>query len=126
MKTVNEGFDVAPFRFPDSPPHEARFEEARDVEVVEAAFTGPVPRTACLQYLRKVWPHERVERAADMDLVRPSQFGWLKMDDQFTPEWADAATRVTRVGARTLRFTFQPLRMEIPEFPDAAQYDGGN
>jgi hypothetical protein len=123
MKTVNEGFDVAPFRFPDSPPHEARFEEARDVEVVEAAFAGPVPRTARLQYLRKVWPHERVERAADMDLVRPSQFGWLKMDDQFTPEWADAATRVTRVGARTLRFTFQPLRMEIPDFPDAAQYD---
>ena len=112
-------FDVAPFALPNGPDGEVRFEEARDVEAVEIVFVGSAPRVARLQYMRKVWPHTRIESTENMDLVRPGQFGWQRMDDLFTPGWVDAAADVSPVGPRTLRFTFKPLRNEIPEFPDA-------
>ena len=92
-------FDVAPFGFPNCPAGEVRFEETRDVEMVEVVFEGPAPETLKLQYLRKYWPHERIERLGDLDQERPSAFGWLGMDDLFTPEWVDAAVEVSRVGS---------------------------
>ena len=74
-------FDTAPFRLPNTPGNEVRFEETRDVESVEVVFAGRAPRGARLQYLRKRWPHDRIERAADLDVHRPSQLGWMGMDD---------------------------------------------
>jgi hypothetical protein len=116
-------FDIAPFALPNGPAGDLRFEEPRDVEVVEVVFASFAPDTARLQYMRKVWPNTRSESPADLDLTSPTPFGWVRMDDLFTPAWVDAAVKVTRVNARTLRFAFQPLRVEIPEFPGAAEYD---
>lgn len=116
-------FDIAPFALPNSPPGELRFEEPRDVEAIEVVFAGPAPLEARLQTMRKVWPHTRIERPGKLDQERPMSFGWQRMDDLFTPEWADAAVEISPVGPRTIRFTFKPLRTEIPEFPDAGQYD---
>lgn len=116
-------FDIAPFALPNTPATDVRFEEERDVERVEVRFRRRVPAGVRLQYLRKVWPRERVERGPGLDLVRPSQFGWFRMDDQFTPEWVDAATDNAPLNTRTLCFTFRPLRTEIADFPDADQYD---
>ena len=126
--TANEAhdmkrFNVSPFSFPNSPAGEVRFEETRDVEIVEVVFEGAPPDMARLQYLRKTWPGDRIERLGDMDQARPSLFGWMGMDDQFTPEWADAATEATPIGPQTLRFAFKPLRTEMPDFPDAERYD---
>ncbi len=115
--------DVSPYGFPNSPAGEVRFEETRDVEIVEVDFEGAPPDTARLQYLRKTWPGDRIERLGDMDQARPSLFGWMGMDDQFTPEWADAATEAAPISPQTLRFAFKPLRTEIPDFPDAERYD---
>ncbi len=116
-------FDVAPFALPRSPAGEVVFESARDVEVVEAVFAGAVPPAPRLQYRRKAWPHSRVERTLHLDAERPISVGWHRMDDLFTPPWVDAATDVRRIGTGTLVFTFKPLRNEIPDFPDAADYD---
>jgi hypothetical protein len=116
-------FDISPFGFPNSPAGEVRFEDVRDVEIVEVVFDGPAPATARLQYLRKYWPHDGIERLGDMDQQRPSMFGWMRMDDQFTPEWVDAATEASAIDTHTIRFTFKPLRTEIPDFPDAEKYD---
>jgi len=115
-------FDIAPFRFPNSSREEARFEEARDVEVVEVDFEGEVsaPR---LEYLRKYWPQERVELLGDLDQERPGPFGWARMDDTFTPEWVEAASETSPLGKNGLRFTFKPLRSEIADFPGAEGYD---
>lgn len=46
--------------------------------------------------------------------------GWLRMDDLFTPDWADAAVNVGRIGKRTLRFTFKPPATEIADGADAS------
>ena len=116
-------FDIAPFALPNAPNAELKFEEARDVQAVEVVFASAAPRAPRLQYMRKVWPQTRIERPGNVDLERPMEFGWQRMDDLFTPEWVDAAVDVSPAGSRTLRFTFKPLRSEIPEFPDAEQYD---
>ncbi len=116
-------FDIAPFALPNSPTGEVQFEEARDVEMVEVVFAGAPPAQPRLQYMRKVWPHTRIELTGDMDQESPGRFGWQRMDDLFTPEWVDAAADVSPSGARALRFTFKPLRSEIPDFPGAEQYD---
>ena len=116
-------FDIAPFALPNSPNGEVQFEEPRDVEAVEVVFAGSVPSGTRLQYMRKVWPHTRFELTEDMDQTSPGRFGWQRMDDLFTPEWVDAAAEASPDGSRKLRFTFKPLRSEIPEFPDAEQYD---
>ena len=55
---VND-FNIAPFGLPNCPPSETRFEEPRDIERVEVVFAGRAPNNAQLQYLRKLWPHER-------------------------------------------------------------------
>ena len=116
-------FDIAPFALPNSPDGELRFEEARDVEAVEVVFADSAPPMAQLQTMRKVWPATRIERPGNLDEVRPMALGWARMDDLFTPAWVDAATTVTQTDERTLRFTFKPLRNEVPEFPDAERYD---
>ena len=46
-------FDIAPFSFPNSPTGEVRFEEARDIEMVEVVFKEAVRGTPRLEYLRK-------------------------------------------------------------------------
>ena len=116
-------FDIAPFALPNSPEGEVQFEEARDVEMVEVVFAGTIPQQAKLQYMRKVWPQTRIERMEHLDVEGPGRFGWQRMDDLFTPEWVGAATEASPSGARILRFTFKPLRSELPDFPAAADYD---
>jgi hypothetical protein len=116
-------FDIAPFALPNSPGGEAQFEEARDVEMVEVVFAGAPPAHPKLQYMRKVWPHTRIELAENVDLEGPGRFGWQRVDDLFTPAWVDATVEVVPAGARAVRFTFKPLRNELPEFPAAEQYD---
>ena len=116
-------FDIAPFALPNGPADELRFEEARDVEAVEVTFAAPTPPQATLQTMRKVWPHSRIERPGDLDLIRPMNFGWERLDDLFTPAWVDAAVITQRIAEDTLRFTFQPLRREIADFPEAESYD---
>lgn len=116
-------FDIAPFGLPNCPEAEARFEEPRDIERVEVVFAAHAPKDAQFQYLRKIWPHERFELLGEQDIHRPSRFGWWQMDDPFNSQWVDAAIVVEQIGASTLRFRFQPLRTEIPDFPDAQQYD---
>ncbi len=116
-------FDVAPFALPNGPAGELRFEEARDVERVEVIFAAPPPSQAGLQTMRKVWPHSRIERPGDLDLIRPMNFGWERLDDLFTPAWVDAAVKTHRIAEDTLRFTFRPLSHEIPDFADAEHYD---
>jgi hypothetical protein len=116
-------FDVAPFALPNGPEGELRFEETRDIKVVEVLFAGAAPPFARLQTMRKVWPTTRIERPGDLDLIRPMAFGWERLDDLFTPEWMDATTNISPIDEQTLRFTFQPLRTEIPDFPDAERYD---
>lgn len=116
-------FDVAPFAFPNCSAGEVRFEESRDIERVEVVFEGIAPDTARLQYLRKHFPNQRFELTGNMDAERPSAFGWQPMDDQFTPQWVDAAVDISPIGTNALRFTFKPLRAEIPDFPDAEGYD---
>ena len=119
-------FDIAPFALPNGPKGELKFEEARDIEAVEVAFTGPPPSAPRLQYMRKLWPEMRFEYPANVDIDRPMEFGWKRMDDLFTPEWVDAAVDVTAISPRTLRFTFKPLRNEIPDFAGAETYDEGD
>ncbi len=116
-------FDIAPFALPNGPAGELVFEEARDIDTVEVVVAGPAPADARLEYKRKVWPHTRIERPGDLDQVRPMSFGGQRMDDMFTPAWVEAATNIVPLDAHTLRFTFQPLRNETPDFPDADLYD---
>ncbi len=116
-------FDIAPFALPNAPAGELIFEEARDVEAVEVVFAGAPSPEARLEYKRKVWPHTRIERPGNLDLVRPMNFGWTRLDDLFTPAWVEAAVEVNQLEAHTLWFIFKPLRNEIPDFPDAEQYD---
>lgn len=116
-------FDIAPFALPNGPAGELRFEEARDVDAVEVVFVGLVLPAVRIQYMRKVWPHSRIEQPGNLDRERPMSFGWSPIDDLFTPEWVDAAVDAMSVGPQTLRCTFKPLRNEIPDFPDAEAYD---
>jgi hypothetical protein len=102
---------------------EVRFEEARDIEMVEVFFKEVMRGTPRLEYLRKYWPQERVELLGDLDQERPGPFGWARLDDTFTPEWVEAATEAKPLGKNGLRFTFKPLRSEIPDFPGAEDYD---
>ncbi len=116
-------FDIAPFALPNHPANELRFEEVRDVEVVEVEFAGSAPTDPQLQYMRKVWPYNRFEYPGDLDQIRPFSFGWSPIDDTFTPKWVDAAVEVEQVKANALQFRFKPLRVEIPDFPGAESYD---
>ncbi len=116
-------FDIAPFALPNHPANELRFEEARDIDMVEVVFADAVPPAVRLEYMRKVWPHSRIERPGDLDLARPMRFGWERMDDLFTPLWIDAAVHVARPTPDTLQFTFRPLSDEMTEFSDAERYN---
>ncbi len=116
-------FDIAPFALPNGPAGELIFEETRDIQAVEVIFEETVPSTVRLQYKRKVWPRTRIEWPADLDLLRPMSFGWTRLDDLFTPAWVDAAVEITPLDGNTLRFTFKPLRAEMPDFPDIERYD---
>ena len=106
-----KGFDIAPFALPNTPPHEIRFEEARDVVRVEAHFDGPAPSRLGLQYWRKTWPQERHELRSDTG--NPCRFGWIPMDDWFNGEWQDAAVQVRRPGRGRAALTFSGLSNEI-------------
>lgn len=75
-------FDIAPFALPNAPNAELKFEEARDVQAVEVVFASAAPRAPRLQYMRKVWPQTRIERPGNVDLERPMEFGWQRMDDR--------------------------------------------
>ncbi len=116
-------FDIAPFGLPNGPAGEVKFEEPRDVDVVEVVFAGVAPRRAKLQYMRKFWPGQRVERVMGHETERPMAVGWMPMDDLFTPPWVDASTIVTRRGKNTLVFSFQPLANELPDSPDVVDYN---
>ncbi len=117
------GFDIAPFALPNGPPGEVRFEEPRDILRVVVTFSAIPPAGVKLQYLRKAWPQNRPEEAADGDMTRPASFGWVPLDDWFNTTWYDAAVRVRRNGPRVRTFTFRELSVETPDAPAIQNYD---
>ncbi|MHC4715938.1 MAG: hypothetical protein ACYS5V_03145 [Planctomycetota bacterium] len=116
-------FDIAPFALPNCPAGEVRFEQARDIRRVEAAFAGKAPRALRLSYLRRSWPEHRFDRAHRQDLRQPFFFGWSRVDDHFNTVWQEANTGIERRGASALVLSFQGLRSEIDSFPDSRAYD---
>ncbi|HUU58392.1 MAG TPA: hypothetical protein VMZ50_02510, partial [Phycisphaerae bacterium] len=47
------------------------------------------------------------------------------MDDGFNSQWVRAAVNLERTSPKVMTFAFRPLRREIRDFPDAADYDVG-
>lgn len=111
-----ERFDIAPFALPYSAPGEYRFEEPRDIVQVRVQFKGRAPDRMSLHYLRKTWPHTRLETGRD--LQNPCAFGWYDVDDQFNTDWQQAAVLVEREGENTLVVRFLGLTAEFPELRD--------
>ncbi len=118
-----QGFDIAPFGLPGCASDEVRFEETRDVERVVVTFAGPAPRRVALHYLRKAWPHSRVEQLGDMDTARPSAFGWIAIDDWFNTKWHPAKAIVVPLDAHSVEITFTGLAREFDDYPGREQYD---
>jgi len=116
-------FDIAPFGLPNCPPGEVWFEETRDVERVVVTFAGPAPRRVELSYRRKAWPGQRVELLGNMDVERPSSFGWIGIDDWFNTVWQPAKVKVRWLDERTAEITFKGLAGEIAEYPGREGYD---
>ena len=112
----SKGFDIAPFALPNTPSHEIRFEEARDIVRLEVVFRAPAPARVGLQYWRKSWPAERHELRSDTG--NPCRFGWIPMDDWFNGEWQDAAVRVQRPESGRVAVTFAGLAEELPGVSD--------
>ena len=108
-----EGFDIAPFALPNTPNHEIRFEEARDITRVELRFRGVAPARIGLEYWRKSWPEARHELRSDTG--NPCRFGWIPMDDWFSGEWQKAAVQVQRPGSGRVVLRFAGLGRELPE-----------
>jgi hypothetical protein len=117
-ESARDGFDIAGFALPGSPPGEIHFEEARDIVAVDLDFEGPVPAAPALSYLQENWPGTRLEFAHD--LTQPCQFGWTRVDDWFNGHWRRAATTVDRSDKGRLRLVFEPLTRD---FPDQGGYD---
>jgi len=118
-----QSFDIAPYALPNHPQGELRFEEPRDIRRVVVSFGGTAPRRVGLSYLRKLWPHNRIEDSLYHAANRPARFGWRGMEDQFNSEWQKAAVRTSRLDGHTVAVTFQPVTREFPEFPGSADYD---
>jgi hypothetical protein len=113
------GFDIAPFALPNPTPRELHFEEPRDVVAVDLTFTDDdgFPESGLgLAYWQQHWPGVKLEESADT--TRPCSFGWTPSDDGLSGDWHEARTRIERLGARTVRITFEPLATEYPDRPD--------
>jgi hypothetical protein len=110
--------DIAPFSLPNCAPGEVRFEEPRDISLVEVSFRGRIPDGVGLSYLQKTWPETRAELFRDTE--NPCVAGWTRMDDWFNVSWRPAAADVEPVSARRLRIAFRGL---AEEFPDRGDYD---
>ncbi|MEK7475764.1 MAG: hypothetical protein AAB152_09040 [Candidatus Coatesbacteria bacterium] len=113
-------FDIAPFALPGCAPGETRFEEARDIVAVEAAFRGPVPAGIGLSYMQRTWPRVRLELLPDLE--RPGYFGWSAVDDQFNCAWRQGAISTKRAG-RAATLAFRGLSAEFGK--EVAGYDVG-
>jgi hypothetical protein len=111
-------FDISPFALPGTVPSELRFEEPRDVVRVVVRFVSAAPRRARVSYLRRTWPHRRVELGRDVE--DPFSFGWMPADDWFNGSWQTAAARLRRLSPNRLEATFRGLASELP---DAGDYD---
>lgn len=103
---VKRAFDVAPFRLPNTPPHEVWFEEPRDVEEVVVRFRGEVARHIGVEYRQHGWPRHRFESHASAE--NPGAVGWNPQDDWFNGAWRPAAIAWQRRGHEA-RVRFQPL-----------------
>ncbi|MFA6242628.1 MAG: hypothetical protein WC655_16945, partial [Candidatus Hydrogenedentales bacterium] len=114
---VAESFDIAPFALPRTPANEVRFEEPRDVAVVEVEFKGNAPEGASLAYMQNHWPEQRIENYHPDSAF---SFGWTKIDDMFNSTWKPAEVDKTTVSPNRVRFTFKPL---TTEFPEETSYD---
>ena len=106
-------FDISPFRLPNDPPGEYRFEEPRDIAGLEVTFRNKAPRSLRVHYLRNKWPQERFETYQDTQ--NPARFGWVPMDDHWNGTWFRAAI-ASEVSGRIVRVSFKPLSADgIPD-----------
>lgn len=117
--------DIFPFRLPNTPINEIRFEEPRDILRVGVVFRCRSPRAVAVSYLRRVWPESRVEChcQGEADLRNPMGYGWIRIDDHYNTAWQKAATVVTLRGRNAVEIAFLGLRRELPKVPGIADYD---
>jgi hypothetical protein len=110
---MQPGLDIAPFALPNTPAEEVWFEEPRDIAAVVVEFEGAVPEGAGLSYLQHKWPETRVEEYARAAM--PASFGWVGQDDLFNCKWQAATVNTQKLDERSVRFTFQGLKTELPD-----------
>ena len=117
-----EGLDIAPFALPNGERNELRLEETRDIQRVVVTYVDRVPARISLSYLQKTWPQFRYELMENIDMLKPSLFGWSRIDDQFNAEWRRAAIRTRRSGRR-VEITFRGLAAEKGVLTEDDDYD---
>jgi len=117
-----ESLDIAPFALPNGERNELRFEETRDIQCVVVTYVDRVPARVSLSYLQKTWPEFRYELMEDVDMRKPSIFGWSHIDDQFNTKWRRAAIRTRRLGRR-VEITFRGLAAEKGVLTEDDDYD---
>jgi len=110
-------FDIAPFGLPNCAPGEIRFDDPRDIEAITVRFDKPVTRPVRVEYLRKAWPQFAYEISPGTDLMKPAEWGWCSIDDQFNSKWQRAAAKVSKQDSRTVTITFRPLEKELDDLP---------
>lgn len=106
-------FDIAPFALPHPASGEVRFEEPRDIQVIEIEFESQPAAALKISYMQHTWPEWRLENSRPFQ--DPCRFGWFPIDDWFNPGWKEAATEVKWLGKSSARVTFRPLTSEFPE-----------
>jgi hypothetical protein len=106
-------FDISPFCLPNTKIEEVRFEEPRDIRSLLVEFRNNAPDKIALSYLRKTWPQTRIEKEPDLD--NPCSFGWIPHDDWFNCAWQRARIKISRLSARKISISFQPLSREFPD-----------
>ncbi len=110
-------FDIAPFALPDHPINELRFEEPRDITRIVVTFRGAAPAKLGLSYLRRYWPHTRVEQATG------AEAGWVPMDDHFRSAWQKAAVQKERLSNGRVAISFKGLGSEFAPFSKCRDYN---
>jgi len=113
----NSSLDILPFKLPNTPPHEVRFEETRDIQEVRIFFKNKIPRGLTLYYLQKLWPKDRNELIPDDDA--PLRIG-VTIEDWFNVTWRPAAIEIKPINNKGVSVTFSPLTREFPEYKDYA------